>query len=224
MEDWERKEERMEGKEGKEEWKEEILFLPSFHPSLLPFPSRFTFHVSAGLSLSKSRFTSFCLLVSVLGVVGIYSLIYTAAFASVMVTPPTMVEAATWIAANIPPEETIEREPEILFDWLLPKLDREYDEEDARWVLVLMPNAEVFLNYARKPESYSEVDWYPLEIAPETTVAFYKRIFGDASRYELAQTFQRHPRFLGISISDRGAPFPMRALAHPEIRIYRLRE
>jgi hypothetical protein len=63
-----------------------------------------------------------------------------------------------------------------------------------------------------------------MEIHPETTVPFYKSIFGDASRYELAHVFQRHPRFLGISISDQGAPFPMRALAHPEIRLYHLRE
>ena len=159
-----------------------------------------------------------------LGVVGTYSFIYTAAFASVMVTPPTTVEAAEWIASNIPPDEAVEREPEITFDWLVPKLDRGYESEDARWVLVLMPNAEVFLNYAAKPESYSEIDWFPLEIEPKKTLTFYTRIFGDSGQYELVQTFQRYPHFLGIPISDRGAPFPMRALVHPEIRLYRLRE
>ena len=213
------------GKDGRTEmegWKvgrlEDCLF-PSLHPSILPFShliSRFTFHVS--------RFTSSCLLVSFLGGVGAYSLIYTAAFAGVLTTPPTPIETAEWIAFNIPPDEAVAHEPEILFDWLLPKLDREYDGEDARWVVVLMPNAEIFLNYMEKPDSYSAIDWYPMEIHPETTVPFYKRIFGDASRYELAHVFQRHPRFLGISISDQGAPFPMRALAHPEIRVYRLRE
>ncbi len=184
----------------------------------LPFPSRFNSR------LHVSRFTSSCLLALFLGGVGVYSLIYTAAFAGVLTTPPTTIEAAEWIASNIPPDEAVAHEPEILFDWLLPKLDREYSGEDARWVVVLMPNAAVFLNYMEKPDSYSAIDWYPMEIHPETTVPFYKRIFGDASRYELAHVFQRHPRFLGISISDQGAPFPMRALAHPEIRVYHLRE
>ena len=163
--------------------------------------------------------------VAILGIVGGYSFIYTAAFASVMATPPTMIEASKWIEANIPANEAIEHEPEILLDWLLPKLDRDDDGEDARWVVILMPNAEIFLNYAAKPESYSEVDWYPIEgLDPEVAVEFYKRIFGDSSQYELAQTFERHPRFLGISISDQGAPFPIRALVHPEICIHRLQE
>ena len=160
----------------------------------------------------------------VLGVVGIYSFIYTAAFASVMTTPPTMVEAAEWVEYNISPDERIEREPELLFDWFLPKSDREYNGENAKWALVLMPNAEVFLKYARKPENYSEIDWYPLEVEPERTLEFYKRIFETTGQYECVQTFQRYPRFLGIPVSDRGAPFPMRALVHPEIRIYHLTE
>ena len=61
---------------------------------------------------------------TVLGAVGIYSMICTAAFASVMATPPTMVEASEWIDANVPSKECLQSEPEILFDWLLPKLDR----------------------------------------------------------------------------------------------------
>lgn len=160
----------------------------------------------------------------ILGGVGVYSLIYTAAFASVMRSPPTTVEAAEWIESNIPSDTTVEREPEILFDWLLPKLDRA-EEEETEWALVSMPNAEVFLNYAAKPTHYSAIDWYPLEwIDIEAAMAFYERIFGKSSRYTLAQRFQRQLHFLGIPISDHGAPFPMRALMHPEIRVYRLRE
>ncbi|MCZ6681517.1 MAG: hypothetical protein O7E52_30250, partial [Candidatus Poribacteria bacterium] len=160
--------------------------------------------------------------VAIFGGVGVYSLIYTAAFAGVMATPPTMVEAADWIETNIPPNETIEQEPEILFNWLVPKLSRQEDGASARWALVLTPNAEVFLNYAATPESYAEIDWYPVEeIELDRAVEFYTRILGDASRYALVQRFRRGPRFLGIPISDQGAPFPMRALAHPEIRIYR---
>ena len=161
----------------------------------------------------------------ILGGVGVYSLVYTAAFASVMGSTPTTVEAAEWIESNIPPDKAVEREPEILFDWLLPKLDREGNGESAEWVLVLMPNAEVFLNYAAKPTHYSAIDWYPLEsVDTEMAVEFYERVFGASSRYTLAQRFQHQPRFLGIPISDRGAPFPMRALTHPEIRVYRLQE
>ena len=163
--------------------------------------------------------------VLILGGVGVYSLIYTAAFASVMRSAPTTVEAAEWIESNIPPDKAVEHEPEILFDWLLPRLDRAEAEERAEWALVLMPNAEVFLNYAANPTHYSAIDWYPLEsVDTEAAVKFYERVFGQSSRYTLAQCFQRQPRFLGIPMSDRGAPFPMRALTHPEIRVYRLRE
>ena len=163
--------------------------------------------------------------VLILGGVGVYSLIYTAAFASVMRSAPTTVEATEWIESNIPPDKAIEREPEILFDWVLPKLDRKDNGEGAEWVTVSMPNAEVFLNYAAKPIHYSAIDWYPLEsVDTEAAVEFYERVFGKSSRYTLAQRFQRQPRFLGIPISDQGAPFPMRALTHPEIRVYRLRE
>ena len=163
--------------------------------------------------------------VVILGGVGMYSLIYTAAFASVMRSLPTTVEATEWIESNIPPDKAIEREPEILFDWLLPRLDRENNGDGAEWVLVSMPNAEVFLNYAAKLTHYFAIDWYPLEsVDTEAAVAFYERVFGQSSRYTLVQRFQRQPYFLGISISDEGAPFPMRALTHPEIRVYRLQE
>ena len=161
----------------------------------------------------------------ILSGVGVYSLIYTAAFANVMRSIPTIVEAAEWIESNVPPDKAVEREPEILFDWVMPKLDREANGEGAEWVIVSMPNVEVFLNYAAKPSHYSPIDWYPLEsVDTEAPVRFYERIFGKSSRYTLVQRFQRQPHFLGISILDQGAPFPMRALTHPEIRIYRLRE
>ena len=161
----------------------------------------------------------------ILGGAGVYSLIYTAAFASVMRSSPTTVEAADWIASNIPQSEAIEREPEILFDWVLPKLDRADNDGAAEWVLISMPNAEVFLNYAAKSGHYSAIDWYPLKwVDAETAMDFYERVLGEPGRYTLVQRFRRQPRFLGISISDRDAPFPMRALAHPEIRVYRLQE
>ena len=89
----------------------------------------------------------------ILGGVGVYSLIYAAAFANVMRSVPTTVEAVEWIESNIPPDKAVEREPEILFDWVLPKLDRAETGEKAEWVLVSMPNAEVFLNYAAKPNA-----------------------------------------------------------------------
>ena len=101
--------------------------------------------------------------VMVIGGVGVYSLIYTAAFVSVTRSSPTTIEAAAWIESNIPPDRAIEYEPEILFDWLLPELDREDSREESEWVILSMPNAEVFLSYATKPTHYSAIDWYPLE-------------------------------------------------------------
>ena len=161
----------------------------------------------------------------ILGGVGAYSLIYTAAFASVMRSVPTTVEAAEWIESNIPSDKAVEREPEILFDWVLPRFDRAEGGEGREWVLISMPNAEVFLNYAAEPAHYSTIDWYPLEsVDTEAAIEFYERILGESSRYTLAQRFQRQPRFLGIPISDHGAPFPMRVLTHPEIRVYQLQE
>ena len=165
------------------------------------------------------------ILYAILGGIGVYSLIYTAAFASVMRSSPTTVEAADWIVSNIPPGEAIEREPEILFDWVLPKLDRADNDGAAEWVLISMPNAEVFLNYTAKSTHYSAVDWYPLEfVDTETAMEFYDRVLGKPGRYILVQRFRRQPRFLGILISDRDAPFPIRALTHPEIQVYRLQK
>ena len=177
----------------------------------------------AWLTNSKLKWVNGVIIAIFCGV-GIYSVVYTAGFAGVMTTPSTISEAAKWLEANIPLEERIEREPAILFEWLQPKRHSEKDGEGAPWALVLMPNAEVFMKYAENPDGYSAVDWYPVQ-EPEldVAVAFYKRVF-DANRYEIVKTFRRHPQFLGISVSDVGAPFPMRALAHPEIRVYRLRE
>ncbi len=203
------------------------------YPALILFAAACIDRMGSALSESNlarrngilRQWTTPILYAVILGGVGLYSLIYTAAFASVTRAVPTTVEVTEWLESNIPPDKAIEREPEILFDWLLPQVDRMEAEADGEWVLVLMPNAKVFLNYAAKPAHYSLIDWYPLpSVDIETAVGFYERVLGQSSRYILAQRFHRQPRFLGIPISDRGAPFPMLALIHPEIRIYRIRE
>ena len=158
----------------------------------------------------------------IVGIVVIYSFIYTAAFAAVMLTQPTRLAASEWIAAHIPPEELISSAPVILFDWLLPDLDLEVADQEAEWVLILVPDLEVFRKYRHHPHGYQDEDWYPLsEIELEETLAFYDRIMGHGSPYELYKTFRRAPQFLDIPISDANAPFPMRALAHPEFHLYR---
>lgn len=155
------------------------------------------------------------------GVVVIYSLVYTIAFASVLLTQPTRIEISNWISTHIPPEESIAVAPEILFDWLLPELALVSDEE-VKWVLILVPDLEVFQKYGEHPQSYQKKDWYPLnEIDLEEVLAFYTHVLGEGSPYKLHKTFRRTPAFFGIQISDSGAPFPMRALAHPEFRVYR---
>ena len=156
------------------------------------------------------------------GVVVLYSFVYTAAFSAVMRAQPTRIAASEWIAAHIPPEELISSAPVILFDWLLPELDLETEDEDAEWVLILVPDLEVFQKYQKQPQHYQDEDWYPLrEIELEETLVFYDRIIEHESPYELHKTFRRTPQFLGIPISDADAPFPMRALAHPEFHLYR---
>ncbi len=157
-------------------------------------------------------------------VIWLYSFVYTVAFASVMLSQPTGAAASEWVSANIPHENSISRAPEILFDWLIPELDRDltYPDSESEWALIIQPNREVFEKYARHPEKYEMQDWYPLEdVEIEDTFEFYNEILGEGSRYELHKTFRRDPQFLGIRISDRDAPFPMRALVHPEIRLYR---
>ena len=135
---------------------------------------------------------------------------------------PTRIAASEWITAHIPPEELISGAPVILFDWLLPELDLEAADEEAQWVLILVPDLEVFQKYQNNPQHYQNEDWYPLsEIELEETLAFYTRILREGSPYELHKTFQRKPQFLGMPISDADAPFPMRALAHPEFHLYR---
>ena len=156
------------------------------------------------------------------GVVVLYSFVYTAAFSTVMLAQPTRTAASEWIVAHVPLEEAITSAPIILFDWLLPELDLETGDEDAEWVLILVPDLEVFQKYQKQPQHYQDEDWYPLsEIELEETLAFYDRISGHGSPYELHKTFRRKPQFLGIPISDADAPFPMRALVHPEFHLYR---
>ena len=156
------------------------------------------------------------------GVVVLYSFVYTAAFSAVMLAQPTRIAASEWIAAHIPPEELISSAPVILFDWLLPELDLEAADEATEWVLILVPDLEVFRKYQNNPQQHQNEDWYPLsEIELEETLAFYARVLGEESPYKLRKTFRRTPQFFGIQISDSGAPFPMRALAHPEFLLYR---
>ncbi len=156
------------------------------------------------------------------GVVVLYSFVYTAAFSAVMLAQPTRIAASEWVAAHIPPEELISSAPVILFDWLLPELDLEAADEATEWVLILVPDLEVFRKYQNNPQQYQNEDWYPLsEIELEETLAFYARVLGEESPYKLRKTFRRTPQFFGIQISDSGAPFPMRALTHPEFLLYR---
>ena len=157
------------------------------------------------------------------GGVVLYSLIYTLSFASILFSQPTKIAASNWIATHIPQEDSIAIAPEPLFDWLLPELDFGVTDENVEWVLILVPDLEVFQKYQKAPQRYQNEDWYPLnEIRFEETLAFYARVLGEGSPYELHKTFRCAPKFLGIEmISDSGAPFPMRALAHPELRIYR---
>lgn len=155
-------------------------------------------------------------------VVVLYSLVYTIAFAGILLTEPTKLEAAEWLSTHIPQEEPISRAPEVLFNWLLPDLELEAADEPAKWVLIPVPDLEVFQKYRKQPQHYQDEDWYPLnEIQLEETLAFYDRILEEGSQYELHKTFRRTPQFLSIRISDNGAPFPMRALAHPEFHLYR---
>ena len=157
------------------------------------------------------------------GVVALYSLVYTLSFASILFSQPTQRAASDWIAAHIPPEESVAVAPEILFDWLLPDLDFVAVDEEAKWVLIVVPDLEVFQKYQASPHRYQDADWYPLsEIEFGETLAFYTRVLGDGSPYALYKTFRCPPTLFGIElISDSGAPFPMRALAHPELRVYR---
>ena len=157
------------------------------------------------------------------GVVALYSLVYTLSFACILLSQPTKVAASDWIATHMPPEDSVAVAPEILFDWLLPELDFIVTDEKAKWVLIVVPDYEVFRKYQKAPQGYQDEDWYPLsEIDFVETLAFYTRVLGDGSPYELYKTFRCPPKFLGMEIiSDSGAPFPMRALAHPELRVYR---
>ena len=128
------------------------------------------------------------------GVVVIYSFVYTTSFASVLLAQPTRIEVSNWISAHIPQEESIAVAPEILFDWLLPEVDVVTDEE-VKWVLILVPDLEVFQKYQEHPQSYQKKDWYPLsEIDLEEVLAFYTHVLGEGSPYKLHKTFRCTPR------------------------------
>ena len=150
----------------------------------------------------------------------VYSLVYTCAFASILLTQPTKLAVSDWIAAHIPAEEDIAVASEPLFGWLLPEEDFVMADEAATWVLILVPELEVFQKYRGVP--YQAEDWYPLEeMAVAERVEFYDLVLGAGSQYVLHKTFRVPPKLWGIRISDEGAPFPMRALTHPEFRVYR---
>lgn len=154
----------------------------------------------------------------------LYSFIYTVAFASVMLSQPTTQETSEWISENIPIDSEISHAPEMLFDWLLPELDRDYVDfdDDPDWVLILNQNREVFQKYQMHPEKFQRQDWYPLrEIDIQGNLVFYRSVLGKGSQYQLYRTFKRRPQFLGINVSDSGAPFPITALLHPTITMYR---
>ena len=154
----------------------------------------------------------------------LHAAVYATAFAFVLTEQPTRIGASEWISEHIPQDETVFHAPEVLFNWLLPEVDMEVGDEAAEWVLILMPDLEVFQKYRKHPQKYQKQDWYPLNaVALEDTLEFYERVLGEGSPYLLHKTFQYTQQFLGIQISDSGAPFPIRALAHPEIRIYQRR-
>ena len=156
------------------------------------------------------------------GAIWVYSLIYSIAFASVMVSQPIGQEASEWVSENLPHDSSLSHAPEILFDWLIPDFDIELTDEEAKWAFVIYPNLQLFQKYEQNPNAYEEIDWYPLKAVDiEGTLKYYDKIFGESSRYELQKTFQRVPKFFGVRVSDRNAPFPMNALIHPEIRLYR---
>ena len=156
--------------------------------------------------------------------VWMYSFIYTVAFASVMLTQPTTEQVSEWVSDNIEADRSIAHAPEILFDWLLPELDRDMTDfdENTEWLIIIEANREVFQKYKLQPEKYQIQDWYPLEnVEIEDNLAFYDAIDRNDSSYHLYKTFNQSPNFLGFRISDDGAPFPMRALLHPTIHLFR---
>ncbi len=156
--------------------------------------------------------------------VWMYSFIYTVAFASVMLTQPTIKQVSEWVSDNIEVGRAISHAPEVLFNWLIPVLDRDFTGFDANteWLIIIEANREVFQKYKLHPEKYQAQDWYPLEnIEIEENLAFYDVIDGNDRSFYLYKTFKQSPHFLGFRISDDGAPFPLRALRHPTILLYR---
>lgn len=198
-----------------------LLFIGSYKVTfsrhlLILYPSLIVLSSVLLYSLNKR-------IVIVIGsIVWISSFVYTGAFATVMWSQPTGQEASEWISANISIETEITRPPEILFDWLIPELDRDLIVGESDWILITQPDMEVFEKYAKFPNNYKRKDWFPLEVLEiNETVQFYRDILEKDSGYELYKTFYRSPQFLGIKFSDKDSPFPMRALLHPEIYLYR---
>ncbi|MCG9128041.1 glycosyltransferase family 39 protein [Candidatus Poribacteria bacterium] len=154
-------------------------------------------------------------------IIWIVSLFYTCSFASIMWTQPTGQEASEWISDNIPIDNGIMRPPEVLFDWLIPDLDREMTQVESDWVMTTRADNDVFLRFYKNQQNFELIDWFPLEdVGIEETLEFYRLLWKEDSNYQLVKTFQRKPSFLGIRFSD-DAPFPMNSLLHPEIRLYK---
>ena len=98
------------------------------------------------------------------GGIVLYSLIYTLSFASILFSHPTKIAASDWIATHIPPEDPIAIAPETLFDWLLPELDFVVTDEKVKWVLILVPDYEVFREYQKAPQTLSRRGLVPLSV------------------------------------------------------------
>lgn len=147
-----------------------------------------------------------------------------AAIESAIRQPSTIESVASWIRAN--PSQPLSAGPSLpVLNWVYPQsivtgpLLADVGQADA--FLVASIEESIHSAVSNDPDAYRESDFFPLERADFASEPFYRTLLA-GSRYVEARRFAAKPPgwLERWGLLERPLPFPLNALAHPELRIY----
>ena len=149
---------------------------------------------------------------------GLHSLLMTGALELQTRQPSTAARCADWIAESGLAVSSGPSEP--LLWWLYPPGLSSGGGADA--FVFAVPEARLQRRAAEDPGAFREADFFPLSRAYFTAGPFHARL-SDSDAYRLEARFAPRVSFWMRSAAffGREPPFPLNALFHPELRIYR---
>ncbi|GIX07283.1 MAG: hypothetical protein KatS3mg115_1686 [Candidatus Poribacteria bacterium] len=163
-----------------------------------------------------------------LAVASVWSLATTLALNGIAVQPGTVQQAEADLAAlrRDRPEVVLSYGPRPpVFEWLYPPTVIRHGVPSppapAEWVVVAKLEREVQRRIAERPGQYREEDFFPLSRERFTTGSYFQTLEREAvleRRYRaMLPAWVCAVAFLGCS-----PPFPLNALHHPELELYRV--